>query len=209
MVRNLIILKAKSMRFPCFFAMMLALLPWMGHAQDTFTATGTVRSADASQNNPALQGVSVTLKGSNAGTTTDQSGRFSIEVPSTGAILVFNYLGYETREVSVSANQSIDVLLSPVDQQLEEVVVVGYGTQRKSDLTGSVGLVSGKELLQAPVTNALQGLKGRVAGVNVFLNSGSPTSSPRILIRGLGTINSSSNPLFVVDGVVMENIQFL
>src|SRR5690606_8473270 len=209
MVQNLIIQKVKSMRFAWLFAMLVAWLPWMGHAQETVTAIGSVRSADASQNNPILQGVSVTLKGSNAGTTTDQSGRFRIDVPSTGATLVFNYLGYETQEVAVSANQSIDVLLTPIDQQLEEVVVVGYGTQRKSDLTGSVGLVSGKELLQAPVTNALQGLKGRVAGVNVFLNSGSPTSSPRILIRGLGTINSSSNPLFVVDGVVMENIQFL
>src|SRR5690606_22852656 len=154
MVQNLIILKAKGMRCAWFFAMMLAWLPWPGHAQDTFTATGTVRSADASQNNPALQGVSVTVKGSNTGTTTDQSGRFSIEVPATGAILVFNYLGYEPQESAVSPNQPIDVLLLPVDQQLEEVVVVGYGTQRKSDLTGSVGLVSGKELLQAPVTNA-------------------------------------------------------
>ncbi|SKB50618.1 TonB-linked outer membrane protein, SusC/RagA family [Parapedobacter luteus] len=183
--------------------------PSIGHAQTTFTATGVVRSADASGNNPVLEGVSVTLKGSATGTTTDSGGRFRLEVPKTGSVLVFNYVGYQTQEVGVASEQPIDVLLVPSDQQLDEVVVVGYGTQRKSDLTGSVGVLSGKELLQAPVTNALQGMKGRVAGVNVFLNSGSPTSSPRILIRGLGTINSSSNPLFVVDGVVMENIQFL
>src|SRR5690606_15290186 len=159
-MEKLIILKAEYMRVAWFFAMMLALLPWTGYAQNSFIATGTVRADDPSQNNPVLQGVSVALKGSGAGATTDQSGRFSLEIPSTGATLVFNYLGYQTEEVAVSSNQPIDVWLSPVDQQLEEVVVVGYGTQRKSDLTGSVGLVSGKELLQAPVTNALQGLKG-------------------------------------------------
>src|SRR5690606_478413 len=189
MKQNLIILKAKEARFVwCFVVLLACWLPWVAYAQTRLNITGTVRSADASLNNPVLQGVSITLKGTGTGATTDQSGRFHIEVPAEGSVLVFNYLGYQTREVQVEGDRPIEVLLSPSDQQLDEVVVVGYGTQRKSDLTGSVGLVSGKELLQAPVTNALQGLKGRVAGVNVFLNSGSPTSSPRILIRGLGTI---------------------
>ena len=210
MAQNLITLKTRDVRFAwCFVLVLTCWLPWVSYAQTRVTVTGTVKSADASLNNPVLQGVSITLKGGGAGTTTNQAGRFNMEVPAAGSVLVFNYLGYQPQEVQIVDDQPIEVLLSPVDQQLDEVVVVGYGTQRKSDLTGSVGLVSGKELLQAPVTNALQGLKGRVAGVNVFLNSGSPTSSPRILIRGLGTINSSSNPLFVVDGVVMESVQFL
>src|SRR5690606_12840468 len=176
MVQNLITLKTKEVRFAwCFVFVLTCWLPWVSYAQTKLTVTGTVRSADVSLNNPVLQGVSITLKGGGAGTTTDEAGRFSIEVPATGSILVFNYLGYQSQEVQAVDGQPMDVLLSPVDQQLDEVVVVGYGTQRKSDLTGSVGLVSGKELLQAPVTNALQGMKGRIAGVNVFLNSGSPT----------------------------------
>ena len=122
---------------------------------------------------------------------------------------MITYTGFSTTEVRVGDETELSIRLGANSSVLDEVVVVGYGTQRKSDVTGAIGIVSSKELLNAPVTNALQGLAGRVAGVNVFLNSGSPTGSPRILIRGLGTINASSNPLFVVDGVVMEDIQFL
>ncbi|MGK6352061.1 SusC/RagA family TonB-linked outer membrane protein [Parapedobacter sp. DT-150] len=189
--------------------MMICLVPFVGFGQSGFTVTGTVRSAGGTGDNPPLSGVSVTVKGATGGTTTNESGQFSIEVPSADAVLVFTYLGYQPQEIRVGDSRTFDVQLTATDQQIDEVVVVGYGTQRKSDLTGSVGVLSGDDLLQAPVTNALQGMKGRVAGVNVFLNSGSPSGSPRILIRGLGTINSSSNPLFVVDGVAMENIQFL
>ncbi len=202
---------SKKMK-PCVFyfsTAIICLLPFIGFGQTGFTVSGTVRSADAAQGNPTLSGVSITLKGSGRGTTTNDVGQFTIEVPSAETVLVFTYLGYESEEVRVGSNRTIDVLLSASDQQIDEVVVVGYGTQRKSDLTGSVAVLSAEDLLMAPVNNALQGMKGRVAGVNVFLNSGSPSGSPRILIRGLGTINSSSNPLFVVDGVVMENIQFL
>ncbi len=183
---------------------LLCMLPSTG-----FTASGVVRTADASQGNPVIEGVRVTIKGGYTGTITNSSGQFSIEVPAVGSVLVFNHVGYQSQEVEVKDRQPVEVLLLPSDELLREVVVVGYGTQRKSDLTGSVAVLSADALLMAPVSNALQGMKGRVAGVNVFLNSGSPSGSPRILIRGLGTINSSSNPLFVVDGVVMENIQFL
>lgn len=169
------------------------------------TITGTVTSAT---DNAPLSGVSVAVKGTSRGAATDDVGRYSI-LASAGETLVFSYLGYISQEITVGQNATINIQLQDDAESLDEVVVVGYGTQRKSDLTGSVGVLSGEDLLQAPVSNALQGMKGRVAGVNVFLNSGSPSGSPRILIRGLGTINSSSNPLFVVDGVAMENIQFL
>ncbi|GGG75832.1 SusC/RagA family TonB-linked outer membrane protein [Parapedobacter pyrenivorans] len=169
------------------------------------TITGTVTSAT---DNTPLSGVSVAVKGTARGAATDDLGRYSIPA-SAGETLVFSYLGYISQELIVGQSATMDVQLQDDAESLDEVVVVGYGTQRKSDLTGSVGVLSGEDLLQAPVSNALQGMKGRVAGVNVFLNSGSPSGSPRILIRGLGTINSSSNPLFVVDGVAMENIQFL
>lgn len=169
------------------------------------TIVGKITNANDQQ---PLSGVSITVKGTSRGTATDEEGRYSISA-SEGETLVFSSLGYTSQEIIVGSDPMIDVQMEADAASLDEVVVVGYGTQRKSDLTGSVAVLSADELLISPVNNALQGMKGRIAGVNVFLNSGSPSSSPRILIRGLGTINSSSNPLFVVDGVAMENIQFL
>ncbi|WP_144605842.1 SusC/RagA family TonB-linked outer membrane protein [Algoriphagus algorifonticola] len=159
--------------------------------------------------NLPLPGVSVLEKGTTNGTVTDLDGKFTLNVNSSESVLIFSFIGMLTKEVMVGERRNLTVTMESDTKSLEEIVVVGYGTVKKSDLTGSVGVVGSDELLQAPVTNALQGLKGKVAGVNVFLNSGSPSSSPRVLIRGLGTINSSSEPLYVVDGVVMENIEFL
>lgn len=156
-----------------------------------------------------LAGASVVVKGTTIGTVTDIDGNFTLDVPSTESILVFSFVGMQSIEMIVGNQTTFNIEMEIDAKALEEVVVVGYGTQKKSDLTGAVGVVSSEELLRAPVNNALQGLQGRVAGVNVKLNSGSPTSSPRVIIRGVGTINSSSGPLYVVDGVVMENIQLL
>ena len=169
------------------------------------TVTGTVVD-DAGI---PLPGVSIIEKGTSNGTVTDVDGKFTINVASSESILMFSFIGMQSIEEQVGERRVIDLQMETDTQGLDEVVVVGYGTVKKSDLTGSVGVVGADELLKAPVANALQGLKGKVAGVNVFLNSGSPSSSPRVLIRGLGTINSSSQPLYVVDGVVMENIEFL
>src|SRR5690606_15703324 len=157
----------------------------------------------------ALQGVSIIEKCTSNGTVNDVDGKFKLNVASSESVLIFSFIGMKSIEVPVGERRVIDLKMETDTQGLDEVVVVGYGTVKKSDLTGSVGVVGAEELLRAPVANALQGLKGKVAGVNVFLNSGSPSSSPRVLIRGLGTINSSSQPLYVVDGVVMENIEFL
>src|SRR5690606_6702240 len=160
------------------------------------------------EENAPLPGVNVLIKNTMTGTVTDIDGNYSITADAD-AVLVFSFIGYVTTEVPINGRSSINIQLQPDVQTLSEVVVVGYGTQKKSDLTGSVGQVSSEELLERPVTNVLQGLQGRVAGVNVFLNSGAPTASPRVVIRGMGTINSSSGPLYVVDGVVMEDIAFL
>ena len=170
------------------------------------TISGTV--TDTEDGGP-LPGVNVLAKGTSQGTVTDVEGNYRLTVADEVTTLVFSSIGYTTTEVPIEGRTTIDLTLAPDVQSLEEVVVVGYGTQKKSDVTGSIGVVDSEELLRAPVTNAIQGLQGRVAGVNVFLNSGSPTSSPRVLIRGLGTINGDSSPLYVVDGVVMEDIQFL
>ncbi|QCR25010.1 SusC/RagA family TonB-linked outer membrane protein [Pontibacter sp. SGAir0037] len=173
--------------------------------QNQVTVTGRVTDKTGA----ALPGVTVLLKGTSDAVPTNTDGNYTITVPNGSGTLVYSYIGYQSQEVPINNRTSINVTLEEDSRALEEVVVVGYGTQKRSDVTGSVGVVSSEELLRAPVTNALQGLQGRIAGVNVKLNSGSPTSSPRVIIRGVGTINASSGPLYVVDGVVMEDIQFL
>ncbi|TDN95020.1 TonB-linked SusC/RagA family outer membrane protein [Salegentibacter sp. 24] len=167
--------------------------------------TGTVTDV----NNIPLPGVTVREKGTNNGVQTDFDGNFSLNVSSADAVLVFSYVGMETVEKQIGEDQTVNVVMEQSSESLEEVVLVGYGTQQKSDLTGAISIVDGEELTRGPVTNPLQGLQGQVAGVKVSLNSGAPSSSPRVLIRGIGTINSSSDPLYVVDGVVMESIQYL
>lgn len=144
-----------------------------------FTVQGTV-----SDNTGApIPGVTVLVKGTSKGTATDFDGNYSI-MADAGDVLSFSYIGFTTKEVAVTGEETLNVVLEENVDALEEVVVVGYGTQRKSDLTGAVSAVSSEDLLKAPVNNALQGMRGKVAGVNVFLNSGSPTGSPRIVIRG-------------------------
>ena len=172
-------------------------------------ARGQTVNGTVSDETGPLPGVNVLVKGSTNGTQTDFNGNYTFVGVDADAILIFSYIGLETQEIPINGQSQVDVTMLEDAEALEEVVVVGYGTQRKSDVTGSVASVGGEDLLKRPVTNAIQGLQGRVAGANVYLNSGSPTAAPRVIIRGLGTINSSSNPLYVVDGVVLEDIQFL
>src|SRR5690606_15735458 len=131
-----------------------------GISQEQIKVTGTVRRADSTSASPRLSGVSITVKSSNQSTVTDRRGFFEIDLSNEESVLVFIYLGYSPQEIVISNQRELQVVLEPSDESIDEVVVVGYGTQRKSDLTGSVGVVSGEELLQAPVNNALQGLKG-------------------------------------------------
>ena len=166
--------------------------------------TGTVTD---SSGNP-LSGVSVVIKGTNKGVMTDAKGYFSITA-NDGDVLQFSYTGYSVKEVAVHGRQTIDVALSARNTVLSDVVVIGYGTQRKVDLAGSISSTTGKDITASPVSNAIEGLQGRVAGVNVALNSGAPGSLPTVLIRGIGSLSSGTDPLYVVDGVVMNNIQYL
>ena len=206
----------------CFTIVVLLLLqfPLFGNevsTADFFSATDgevvervlTGQVLDANSGDPLI-GATIRVKDSSGGTVTDIDGNFTLTVPEGPVTLVISSISYATEEILVDDQSNEIVIEMATDvESLSEVVVVGYGTQRKSDVTGAIGTISSEELLKAPVTNAIQGLQGKVAGVNVFLNSGSPTGSPRVLIRGLETINSSSSPLYVVDGVVMEDIQFL
>jgi TonB-dependent starch-binding outer membrane protein SusC len=169
------------------------------------TVTGTVTD---SRNLP-LPGVTVMVEGTTQGTVTDGNGIYSISVPADANVLLFSFVGMQTREETISGRSTIDVVLEVDVIGLEEVVAVGYGVQRRSDVTGSVGVIGADELLERPSFNALQGMRGRVAGVNIFSNSGSPTGSTRVVIRGVNSIGTSSNPLYVVDGVVMENFHLV
>lgn len=150
-------------------------------------------------------GANVIVKGTTVGTITDFDGNYSLEVPEN-AVLQISYIGYLTEEVTVGNKSSINVTLKEDSQALDELVVVGYGTMRKSDVTGSIATAKGEELVKQQSFSALDNLRGKVSGVNIFSNSSQPGAyNNRVIIRGMATINSSSDPLYVVDGVVMEN----
>ncbi len=157
----------------------------------------------------ALPGVTVLVEGTTEGTVTNENGYYTLNVPEGAETLQFSFVGMASQVVEISGRSTIDVQLEEDVIGLEEVIAVGYGVQRRSDVTGSVGVVSSEEILERPSFNALQGLKGKVAGVNIFANSGSPTGSTRVVIRGMNSILTSTNPLYVVDGVVMENFNLV
>lgn len=155
-------------------------------------------------------GANVVVKGTTNGTITDFDGNFSIEDVPAGATLQISYIGYLTKEVPVGNQTVLKVTLLEDSQALDEIVVVGYGTMRKSDVTGSIAVAKGEELTKNQSFSALDNLRGKVSGVNIFSNSSQPGAySNRVVIRGMATINSSSDPLYVVDGVVMENFDLV
>lgn len=169
----------------------------------------TVRGKISNERGESIPGATVVVKGTSIGSITDVDGNYELNgVPADG-ILIFSFVGMRTQEIEVNGRTKIDVVLAEDVIGLEEVVAVGYGVQRKSDVTGSVGVVNADDILERPAFNALQGMKGKVAGVNIFSNSGSPTGSTRVMIRGMNSIETTSNPLYVVDGVVMEDFHLV
>jgi len=156
------------------------------------------------ENGEPLSAVSVTLKGSTRGTATDAGGNFTITVPADGTLLI-TYVGYLTLEVKVNNQSQVNIQLKPSGSQLNEVVVVGYGTQKKVDVTGSVVHVKGDELAKQPVLTATQALQGKAAGVQVT-SSGQPGSMPTVIIRGTGSILAGAGPLYIVDGIWTDDI---
>ncbi len=162
--------------------------------------SGTVTDTET---NIAIPGVNVLVKGTTIGTSTDADGKFSLEVPDENAVLLFSFIGYQTKEVLVGNQTSITVSLDADITSLQEVVVVGYGTQKKSDLTGSVGTVKSEEIQERQLPSVSQAIAGRIAGVAVSVNSGRPGGQSNVRIRGFSSISTSNNPLYVVDGVIM------
>jgi TonB-linked SusC/RagA family outer membrane protein len=169
----------------------------------TQKVTGSV--TDALTGEP-LMGVNIQVEGTLQGTITDSEGNYSIQVPGGETVLIFSYIGYITERVIVEAQTVIDVKLAPNVQELEEVVVVGYGTVRKSDLTGAISTVKPAELTQLPTQRVDQALQGRTSGVLILNTDGAPGGSTMIRIRGLNSINGGNEPLIVIDGLQGGNI---
>lgn len=168
--------------------------------------TGVVVDA----NGEPVIGANVVVKGTTNGTITDFDGNYSIEGVSANDVLAISYIGYISQEVTVGSQSTINVTLREDSQALDEVVVVGYGVMRKSDVTGSIAVAKGDDLTKNQNFSALDNLRGKVSGVNIFSNSSQPGAySNRVVIRGMATINASTNPLYVVDGVVMENFDLV
>ncbi|OBX26754.1 iron complex outermembrane receptor protein [Gelidibacter algens] len=164
------------------------------------TVTGTV----ADQANVPLPGVNILIKGTTTGATTDFDGNFSITA-SNGDVIVFSYVGFKPQEITYTGQQSLNVTLTEDAAQLDEIVLIGYGSVKKEDLTGSVDVVSSKDFNKGAILSTDQLLTGKAAGVRITTDGGSPDSAPNIRIRGGASLNANNNPLIVIDGVPIGN----
>ncbi|WP_232541080.1 TonB-dependent receptor [Spirosoma endbachense] len=164
---------------------------------DDLIVTGTITD----EKGVTLPGVSVLLKGTQRGTVTDGNGAFRLAVPTNSAILVFSFVGYVPQEVAIGNRTTFDIQLALDNKALGEVVVVGYGTRTKTSLTGSIASIKADELKVTPVANLAQGIQGRVSGLDMRQNSGTPGGNISVRIRGTNSINGTSEPLYVIDGI--------
>ena len=174
---------------------LLIMIPIWVNAQN-ITVKGMIKDATGE----VIPGVNVLQVGSANGTVSDFNGNYQISVPAN-AKLSFSFIGYITQSVSVAGKTTLDIILVEDSQALEEVVVVGYGTQRKSDISGSVASVDRETMMRKAPVNIAQGLQGAAAGVMVTSQDGAPEAKAAIRIRGVATINGSADPLYVVDGI--------
>ncbi len=168
------------------------------------TITGLVQDA---QTKEPIIGASVVVKGTTRGIITDLNGKFSLSV-SEGATIAVSFVGYTSRTVAVNGNNNLVIDLTEKSFSLDEVVVIGYGVQKKSDLTGAVSSVKADDIRNMPTTNVAQALQGKAAGIEIVQNSGSPGASTSVKIRGTGSVNNT-DPLYIVDGIPLDDINFL
>ena len=202
--------QTKGSRKCCLFLFLVTLLSLnygysiksiSSFATSSSEAQVTVSGNVTDDTGQPVPGASVYIKGTSNGTVTDFDGNYSLEA-NVGVTLVFSSVGFDTMEIEYTGQSSVDVILNTDVALLDEVLVIGYGTTKKSDLTGSVSSVKAEEISAFPVLDAVQGLQGRATGVNIQATNGEPGSASRVRIRGATSINSSSDPLFVVDGFV-------
>lgn len=173
----------------------------MAFAQDR-TVSGKVTSAE---DGSGIPGVNVVVKGTTTGTVSDIDGNYSLSVPDDASTLVFSFIGMTTQEVEIGTRATIDISMAADAEQLAEVIVIGYGSQSKEKLTGSVGIVDSEQLQQIPMATFEQSLQGNVAGLQSYSRDGAPGSNSQIRIRGIGSITASSEPLYVIDGVPVQS----
>jgi TonB-linked SusC/RagA family outer membrane protein len=183
------------------YSILLVLLSLQVMAQSKITGKVT----DAKDGSP-LPGVTVAVKGTQGGTQTDVNGVYTINITDANATLVFTYIGYTSQEVSAAGKTTVDVKLAGETRAIDEVVVIGYGTARKSDLTGAISSVKSERLNDRPVPNVSQALQGKAAGVEVSVNSNAPGAPAKVRIRGIGSIATRTDPTYVVDGVIGVDI---
>jgi TonB-linked SusC/RagA family outer membrane protein len=175
-----------------FILLLLGVL--VGYAQSNISGTITGTTGEP------LIGASVVLKGTSNGAITDLDGKYALKIPSQSGTLVVSFVGYESQEVAIGSSSVIDVSLAE-GSALNEVVVVGYGTQRKSQTTGAISSINSRQLTEMPITNLGQALQGRIAGVDVVQSGSKPGSVPTIRVRGRRSFRASNDPLYVVDGI--------
>lgn len=201
-MKNFLLLFKKKV-IPSFFSLFCILyISSITYAQETKTVTGTLTN----QTGELLPGATITVKGTSIATTSDATGNFRINVPQKSKTLVFSFVGMENREVEVAGQTNINLQLNSTVSNLNDVVVVGYGTQRRLAVTGAVSSVKGAQIAETPVANISHSIAGRVAGVSMRPNGGRPgADAPEIHIRGIST-TGNNQPLVVVDGVIRNNI---
>ena len=194
----------KHLSFLRLFAVAMTLLGVTSLYAQSITVTGVVMAEG--EPDPVI-GANVIVKGTTLGTITDFDGNFTLQA-NAGDVLLVSYMGYKSKEVKAST-QPLTITLQPDNVMLEEVVAIGYGTMKRSDLTGAITSVSAEDLNKAPVAGLDQALQGRAAGVTVTTNSGQPGEGATIRIRGIGSAIGGNEPLYVVDGVITSDIRFL
>jgi TonB-linked SusC/RagA family outer membrane protein len=192
------------MKRKLYLLFILVVFAFPALAQERIVS-GSITDAD---NGNTLPGVSIVLKGTQTGTVSDIKGNYSIKVTSNKDVLVFSFVGYEPQEIAVGNKFFVNAILTPSVTYLKELVVIGYGTQKREDLTGSVASVSSEDMRAMPVSRVESALQGKAAGVVVTQTSGEPGATPRVSIRGITTINNS-DPLYVVDGTPVTSIDYL
>ncbi|MEM9260561.1 MAG: SusC/RagA family TonB-linked outer membrane protein, partial [Bacteroidota bacterium] len=168
------------------------------------TVSGTITDEDEFP----LIGVNILIKGTSSGTVTDFDGKYELTVPGPETVLIFSYTGYKSQEVTVGNQETIDLVLAGDAEVLEEVVVVGYGVVRKSDLTGSVAQIGGEELTAIVAGNPTSALQGKLSGVQVENNGGEPGGATNVFVRGVSSL-TNSYPLYVIDGTFADNMNFV
>jgi len=171
---------------------------------NAFAQNLTVTGKISTENGESLHGVTVKIKGTTIGVTSDADGNYSINAPNGSSTLVFEFIGFQPLEVPINNRAVVNVSMIPSTTSLDDVVVIGYGSQRKSDLTGAVGTVKGETLQERPSASLNQELAGRITGVNVSVNSGRPGGRSNIRIRGNTSVSVTNNPLYVIDGVILN-----